>query len=375
MEHAFRQLQFHRRFLTAFRTGLTRMVRWHLMEVFTITFCHPVAPVKEHTPSRVRDRLSKVSVLYHVAWLEFLRNNGIKFFVVKKFVDGFGDKVKALARNNIRLFCQCVFRFIPPSTPILLARKVAVKFYEFAFRLSVKARVRNGVAIGIREKLLCPNVYTTSRLRDTRHRIRHFANDKAIPAACRLFHRDLFRVSDKWTVHSDFDFTELRHFQPVKPCTCFTDRLLTDAFTRLNFVFSQTPRKRTDRTLKLRIPFLFRFRVFASAKEVINRRVYTFDCLNLHILWVLAIMRVFAEFRKVVYLVILGHRDTAIIPHLRTHLEHVVLEFLLVFQLRKKPLLLRLCRIYRIFKGLFHKTIAYRPLTPIQWVGGHVTKW
>ena len=45
------------------------------------------------------------------------------------------------------------------------------------------------------------------------------------------------------------------------------------------------------------------------------------------------------------FLVITRHRFTAIIPHLRTHLEHVVLELLLVFQLRKKPRLLGLCRI------------------------------
>ena len=42
-----------------------------------------------------------------------------------------------------------------------------------------------------------------------------------------------------------------------------------------------------------------------------------------------------------VYLVIQRYRDTAILPHLRTHLEHVILQLLLMFQLRKKTAFLQ----------------------------------
>ena len=139
MEHTLRQLQFNFGFLATLRTGLAGIVWRHLMEVFTITFCDPVAPLKEHTPRRVRDGLGKVSVLYHVAWLEFLCNNSINPFVMEKGVSRFRDKVKTLAGDNIRLFCQCVFRLIPSLALILLARQVAVKFHEFAFSLSGKS--------------------------------------------------------------------------------------------------------------------------------------------------------------------------------------------------------------------------------------------
>ena len=89
MEQTFRQLQFNFGFLATFRTGLTGMVRRHLMEMLAVAFSNPVAPVKEHTPSRVRDRLGKVSVLYHIARFKFLCDNRIKTFVVKKGVGGF----------------------------------------------------------------------------------------------------------------------------------------------------------------------------------------------------------------------------------------------------------------------------------------------
>ena len=137
MEQTFRQLQFNRRFLTAFRTGLTRVVGRHLMEVFTIAFCDPVTPLKEHTPRRVRNRLRKVSVLYHIARFEFLPNDRIKIFVVKKFIRCFREKVKPLTRHNIGLLRQCVFRLIPPFALIRLSRQVAVKFHKFAFSSSV----------------------------------------------------------------------------------------------------------------------------------------------------------------------------------------------------------------------------------------------
>ena len=320
----------------------------------SVAFSNPVAPVKEHTPSRVRDRLGKVSVLYHIARFESLCNNSIKTFVVEKGVSRFCDEVKTLAGDNIRLFCQCVFRLIPSSALVLLARQVAVKFHEFAFGLSVKARVGYLLAIRSRQKVLYAYIHTTSGFWDTGNRIRHFRNDKAIPPACRLFQRDLFRVSEEPTVLADFDFTEFRHFQAVIPRTCFTDRILTDTFTCLKFGFAQRPRERTHRTLEARRTLLFLFRVFTSAKEVFLRCVNTFDSGYLHILWVFGIMRVFTEFRQMLFLVITRHRFTAIIPHLPTHLEHVVLELLLVFQLRKKPRLLGLCRIYRIFECAFH---------------------
>ena len=123
MEHTLGQLQLEWRFLTTFRTRLTRMLRWHLMEMFTIAFCHPSAPIKEHPPRGVRDGLGKMAVLHHIAGVEALSDNDIKTFVVKKFVDGLGDKVKTLARDNIVLLCQSVFRLIPAFTPILLYAK------------------------------------------------------------------------------------------------------------------------------------------------------------------------------------------------------------------------------------------------------------
>jgi hypothetical protein len=319
------------------------------MEMLTIAFCNPVAPLKEHTPRRVRDGLGEVSVLYHIAWLKFLGNNRIKTFVMKEVIDGFCEKVKALAGNNIGLLRQCILRFIPPSAPILLSREVAVKFHEFAFGLSVKARVGYLLAIRSRQKVLYAYIHTTSGFRDTGERVRHFANDKAIPTACRLFQRDLFRISEEPTVLADFDFTEFRHFQSVLPRTCFTDRILTDTF-----VFAQIPCQRANGTLELRIPLFLRS-LFATALKMLMCCVHPFDGLHLHILWMLGIVRVGgAKMRQMIYLVIHRHRLATIRPHLRTHLEHVVLELLLVFQLRKKPRLLGLCRIYRIFECAFH---------------------
>ena len=72
MEHTFRQLQFDRQFLTALRTRLTGILRWHLVEMFAIAFGYPIAPVKEHAPRCVRDGLGKIAVLNHVAGFEFL---------------------------------------------------------------------------------------------------------------------------------------------------------------------------------------------------------------------------------------------------------------------------------------------------------------
>ena len=163
----FRQLQFDFRFLATLRTRLARIVWQHLMEMLTITFCYPVAPVKEHPPRRIRDGLGKVSILYHVAWLEFLCNDSIKTFVMEKGVSRFRDKVKALACNNIGLLCQSIFCFIPPLALILLARQVAVKFDKFAFRLSIKARVGYLFTFRSRQKVLYAYIHTTSGFRDT----------------------------------------------------------------------------------------------------------------------------------------------------------------------------------------------------------------
>ena len=207
MEQTFRQLQFDNGSLTALRTRLTRMLRGHLMEMFTIAFRYPTAPVKEHAPRCVGNGLGEVSIFYHIAGFELLRNNRIKTFVVKKVIGGFRQKVKPLTGNNIRLLRQRVFCLVPPFTLIRLSRQVAVKFDEFTFRLPVKAGVRYLLAIRSRQKIVCANVHTTSRLRNTFQRIRHFANDKAIPPPRRLFQRDLFRVSNEATVLADLDFT------------------------------------------------------------------------------------------------------------------------------------------------------------------------
>lgn len=157
MEHTLGQLQFHRRFLTALRTGLTRMVGWHLMEMFAIALCYPTAPLKEHAPRRIRDRLREVSVLQHVTRFEFLSNNSIKPFVVKEFIDGFRDKIKTLTRHNICLFRQCVLCLIPAFTSVLLARKVAMKVNKFTLRLAIKARILFGFTLRGRQKVVCPN--------------------------------------------------------------------------------------------------------------------------------------------------------------------------------------------------------------------------
>ncbi len=369
MEQTFRQLQFNFGLLAALRTGLTRVMRWHLMEVFAIALGNPVAPVKEHAPRRIGNRLGEVSVLDHIAGFKFLSNDRIEIFVVKKLVGGFCDKVKALTCNNICLFRQSVFRLIPASAPIRLARKVALKFHEFLFRLSIKARVGYLLTPRVRQIRLYSHIHTTSGCRNTRHRVRHFTHDEAIPPPRRLFERDLFRVSDKRTVLADFHFTEFWHFQTVIPSACFTDRVLTNTdicVFILNFVFSQVPRQRTDRTLELRISFFLR--TFAtSATEVFMCRVSAFDRRDLHILWMLGIVRGGgAECLQMVDLVIHRHRLATIVPHLRTHLEHVVLELLLVFQLRKKPLLLHLCRRYRIFECAFHNVFTSHVFNPFQ---------
>ena len=99
-----------------------------------------------------------------------------------------------------------------------------------------------------------------------------------------------------------------------------------------------------------------------------------FDGLHLHILRMFGIMRVrFPQFRQMFYLVIKRYRLASIRPHLRTHLEHIVLQLLLMSKLRIKPLLLQTRRICSVFEGLFHCLSHFTLLTPFQWVGRHVT--
>ena len=242
--------------------------------------------------------------------------------------------------------------------------KGRVEVWQVCVQRFGKIGVRCRFAIRGRQKVVCADIHTTSGFRNTSQRIRHFANDKAIPATRRLFQRDLFRVSDERTVLTDFDFTKFRNFQSVQPRACSTDRILTDTFTCLEFVFSQIPRHRSDRTLKLWGTFLFRFRVFASAKEVLMRSVDAFDGRHLHILRMFRIVPVgFTKFRKVIDLVIHRHRNTTILPHLRTHLKHIVIQLFLVLQLIKQPAFLSNHRVCPIFKGSFHRLSRITSLT------------
>ena len=362
MEHAFRQLQFEWRFLTAFRTGLAGIVWRHLMEMFTLALCYPVAPVKEHPPRRISNRLGKVAVLHHVTRSKFLSNHCIKSFVVKKLICCFRDKIKTLTGNNIRLLCQRVFRLIPAFAPVLLARKGSLQAYQLLFRLSIKSGIGFPLTFGSRQKRVCPDIDTTSRFGNTFGCVRHFTDDEAIPAACRLFQRDLFRVSIERPVLADSNFTEFRHFQTVVPSACFTDWILTNPFTCLECVFSQRPRQGMNGTLESRIP-LFLHTFATSAAEMFMCGVDALDCRDLHILRVIGIMRVRgAKVLQMVNLVIHRHRLLTILPHLMTHLKHIVLQLLLVPKLRKKPLLLYFSRIRTIFKCLlqgFHVSRFY----------------
>ena len=133
--------------------------------------------------------------------------------------------------------------------------KGRVEVSQVCVLLADKSGIRHGIPIGSRQKILCADIHTTRRFRDTFHRIRHFTDDKAIPPTRRLFQRDLFRVSNERTVLADFHFTKFRYFQSVIPSACFTNRILTDAFTRLKFVFTQRPRQRANRTLIARVTF------------------------------------------------------------------------------------------------------------------------
>ena len=148
---------------------------------------------------------------------------------------------------------------------------------------------------------------------------------------------------------TNWHFTELRHFQKVVTSVRFLYRFLTNAF-----VLPQTPCQRPDRFLIARVSFLFSA-FLASAKEVLEGFVDTFDSGNLHILGMLAVMRVvLTQMCQMVNLVIKRDGDTAVFPHLGTHLEHIVLQFFLMLEFRKQPSLL--CRLWicTIFKSSFH---------------------
>ena len=149
-----------------------------------------------------------------------------------------------------------------------------------------------------------------------------------------------------------------------QPCTCFNNRLLA----LVSFRLSQTPGERTDRSLIARVAFFIRT-LFAPALKMLMCSVYAFEGLRLHILWMFGIVRGGSvKFRQMVDLIIKRHEFASIFPHLRTHLEHVVLELLLVFQRRKKPLLLQRRGICAVFKCAFHRLSRFTSLTPFKWV-------
>ena len=349
MERTFRQLHFCIQTLATIRACLTGIGGRHLMEMFTITFGYPAAPLEEHAPRRVRDGLCKMSVFHHVAWFEVFSNDCVDGLVMEKIVYCLCNEIQTLASNDVMQDCQGVFRFIPPVTSVTLPRQGTLKFCQLTFRLSIKAWIRDCFAIRGGEKVLRADIHTTSGFRHTRHRVWHINYDKSIPASSRLLQRDFFRVSDEWTVLTNWHFTELRHFQKVVTSVRFLYRFLTNAF-----VLPQTPCQRPDRFLIARVAFLFSA-FLASAKEVLKRYVDTFDSGNLHILWVLAVMRVvLTQMCQMVNLVVKRDGYTPVFPHLGTHLEHVVLQFFLMIQFRKKPGLL--CRLWicTVFKSSFH---------------------
>ena len=349
MERTLRQLHFSLQTLATIRACLTGIVGRHLMEMFTVPLGYPTTPLKKHPPRCVRDRLCKVSVLNHVAWFEVFSNDCVDGLVVKKIVCCLCNKVQTLASNDIVQDSQCVFCFMPPVTSVTLPRQGTLKFCQLTFCCAVKSGVRYRLPIRGGKKVLRAYVYTTSGLRHTRHRVWHINYDKSIPASSRLFQRDFFRVSDEWTVLTDGNVTEFRHFQQIVPRVCFLTRLLTNAF-----VLPQTPSQRPNDFFVAWMAFFFS--AFLTPTEVVLKRfVDTFDSGNLHILGVLAVMRVvLTQMCQMVNLVIKRDGYTAVFPHLRTHLEHVVLQFFLMPQFRKKPGLL--CRLWicTVFKSSFH---------------------
>ena len=258
--------------LTTIGAGFRGVFRVGSVEVFAVSFGNPLAPAKEHAPRCVGYGLGQSLIVFsleHALDMQILNDNRIIPVVMKQSIGGLGNEVKTLACDNIMLLRESVFRLIVAFTASLPTRHDTLKIGKFLFRTLEKLTITNLFAIRGNDKRLCADIQTDSRHDLALRNVRHFTNDKAIPAPPRLFQRDLFRVSIKRTVHSDFHFTEFRHFQPIMAIACFTDRVLTDTFTCLEFVFPQTPRYRTDRPLNFGCPFLcFFFRVLHLVKKL-----------------------------------------------------------------------------------------------------------
>ena len=248
------------------------------MKMLADSLGNPLAPIKEHTPRGIGDRF-RMPTSHHTFYAYLLSNNGIITFVVVEIVSRLCYEVKAFTCDPIMVFRKGVACLRVASTAFLLTSQRLLQGCRFLFLCIPIARIRNGIAIGVGQKLFSPDIHTTSGLRDTRKPgNRHFTNDEGIPTARRLFQRDLFRVSTQRAVHSDLDFTEFRNFQPVKACACFSDWTLTNTFR-----LSQTPRQRTDRTLELRVSFLFLFGVLHRRKKCLyasSRRLSVDTCIS-----------------------------------------------------------------------------------------------
>ena len=360
MECTLRQLHFCIQTLATIRACLTGIVGRHLMEMFTVPLGYPVAPLKKHTPRCIRDGFCKMSVLHHVARLQGFSNNCINLLVMEEIVCCLCNKVKTLASNDIVQNGQGLLRLIPSVTAVLFPREITLVHAQLTFCCAVKSGVRYRLPIRGGKKVLRAYVYTTSRFWHTRYRVWHINYDKNVPASSRLFQRDFFRVSDEWTVLADRHFTEFGNIQKIVSRVCFLNGLLTNAFR-----LTETPCQRTDDFFVVRVAFLFSA-FLTPTKEVLEGYVDTFDSGNLHILGMLTVMRVvLTQMCQMVNLVIKRDRDTAVFPHLRTHLEHVVLQFFLMPQFRKKPGLL--CRLWicTVFKSSFHgcRVSRFYPLT------------
>ena len=180
-----RHLVFHTLATIGTRLGGMRWING--VEVFAVSFSNPLQPLKEHAPSDIVDRLAHVVAFHHAFDVQILNDNGIIAFVVIQPVNRLCYEVKALAGNLIVLLCEGVSRFPIAFTVFLLPRQLTLQLGKFLFASFIETAVANLFAVRGDNKLFCPNVHTTSRFRDTRHRIRDFANDKAIPATCRLF--------------------------------------------------------------------------------------------------------------------------------------------------------------------------------------------
>ena len=195
MERTLRQLHFCIQTLATIRACLTGMVRWHLMEMFTVPLGYPVTPLKEHPPRRVRDRLCEVSIFHHVARLQVFSNNCVDGLVMEEIVCCLCNEIQTLTGNDIVQNGQGFLCFMPPVTSVTLPRQVTLEFNQPAFCCSVKSGIRYRLPIRGGKKVLRAYVYTTSRFWHTRYRVWHINYDKNVPASSRLLQRDSFRVS------------------------------------------------------------------------------------------------------------------------------------------------------------------------------------